>query len=324
MCTLRSSQHQWLIASLMSAALTSAVSAQLVAPSPFTAGAGETVAEATTLSFDVAAYESLMQTEQVVVRAFPIGPHRNVDLALRRFDVIAPNAEIVVQDAHSARRLPRPDLTTFTGHVVGDPASRVFLAVSPHGTHGFLEMEHETHIISSGPRSASLNTLIYPLAGMPSDLINSAGFHCDSVDQDGAPLQGPLHAAKSPGPARAHPVVQSSGSPVRTFDMALETDFEYTSQVFSGDTEAAAAYAATLLAAVSSICEREMNVRFELVFLRLWETGRSVERRRRGRADLSVPRCVGSADDARRSAPGPFARRPRSRWRRGIPPRRVR
>jgi hypothetical protein len=60
-------------------------------------------------------------------------------------------------------------------------------------------------------------------------------------------------------------------APCRVARIAIDTDFEFTG-LFGGNTTLSAAYAQTLLAAVSSIYERDVNVRLMLPYLRVWSS----------------------------------------------------
>ncbi|MBI5862899.1 MAG: hypothetical protein HZB38_00010 [Planctomycetes bacterium] len=63
-----------------------------------------------------------------------------------------------------------------------------------------------------------------------------------------------------------------STPPCRTAVLAIETDYEYTAALFGGNADAAAAYVATLLGSVSAIYTRDLNVRLQVGYLRLWAT----------------------------------------------------
>ncbi len=55
-------------------------------------------------------------------------------------------------------------------------------------------------------------------------------------------------------------------------DIAIETDYEFTAWRFGGDSDASAAYASTLFAAISSIYSRDTHVGLQISYLRIWDT----------------------------------------------------
>lgn len=59
---------------------------------------------------------------------------------------------------------------------------------------------------------------------------------------------------------------------MRTGQIAIETDWEFTGDLFGGDTDASAAYAATLIGVASEVFARDLDTQLEIGFLRLWST----------------------------------------------------
>ncbi len=78
----------------------------------------------------------------------PEGPQ--VNLRLERFEVLAPNAEVVVAGIDGERPLDVSGPRTAPGHVVGDPESRVFVSLSDHGVQGFISTAGSVYSLSSG------------------------------------------------------------------------------------------------------------------------------------------------------------------------------
>ena len=69
-----------------------------------------------------------------------------------------------------------------------------------------------------------------------------------------------------------NPTGASGPPPCRALRLAIDTDYEYTANLFGGDVSAAAAYALTLFAADSEIYRDQLNTRFVISYLRLWAT----------------------------------------------------
>ncbi len=189
-----------------------------------------------------------------------------VDLELDRVTVLAHDAQLVLGTKEGMKVLPRPEVVLLSGVVAGDADSIAYLAISPYGTNGFVELDGELFSISTGPyaqgkelldslRSAKMGDLLSPQDGPP-----ICGYTAGDLELE--PM-GPMDEFV--------PVATHRGTVCRIADIAIETDFEYTDRMFGGNTSASAAYAISLMGAVSEIFERDVNVRFSIPFLRVWE-----------------------------------------------------
>ena len=238
--------------------MTPGILAQRTVDSPLRA-AGH-AAGVTTLELDAAAYEGLRAAGQVTLRGFPLDAVRRVDLEVVRFEVLAPDARIVAASAAGTRPLGRPDLVLLRGRVAGEPGSAVFLGLSPHGTNGYVVTGGATHIISSGPAAGGQTTVIHELGALPPDTLTIRPFVCgtERLEHPAVPLGG--------GGGGGEP-----GGGCRTAEIAVETDWEFTGDLFGGDIVASAAYATALLGAVGEIFNRDAGTAFEVLFLRVWE-----------------------------------------------------
>jgi hypothetical protein len=144
----------------------------------------------------------------------------------------------------------------FSGIVAGDPTSNAFLSVSPFGTYGFVTTAADTVVISSGPFGSGEAVQAASVSSLP---VPEQPYRCLATDgQDFVPPTPPVAPRGTP--------------PCRTAIVGIETDYEYTSELFGGNGEAARAYAATLFAASSAIFTRDLNLRIEVGFLRVWLT----------------------------------------------------
>jgi len=216
---------------------------------------------ATPLALDGVTYARLSQERQVVVTGFPLDEATRVDLVLERFEVFSPDARIVMASANGEVEMPRPDVVLLGGEVVGEPGSMVFLGLSPHGTNGVIQSSAGRYIISSGRFGTGASTVIYNLDTLPEGAIDFQGFEC-GLDQ----LVGfePLDPGAG-GVAGAFPLECAEAAL-----LAVETDWEFTNDLFEGNTAASAAYASELIAAVSEIYLRDVGVTLLINNLRIW------------------------------------------------------
>jgi len=187
--------------------------------------------------------------EQVQLESFDrvqVGDHVRVedfqalgaeyDLELDRIEVLTENALLQVGSSDGLRELPRPQVVLLSGIVAGDADSRVFISLSAYGTNGFIEQQGEIISISSGPyelekelkqalRTAKMTELLDPAA---------ATLSC-GYSQGNAALE-PLGL-----PEQSEVATYRGGTTCRIAGIAVESDYEFTSRLFGGNTNAAAA-----------------------------------------------------------------------------------
>ena len=225
-------------------------------PSPLQAVAPPLGNGITALSLDHDAYANIGRLQAFDIADFPLSEDRQVDLHVRRIDVFSVDAQVVIGSGKGDQPLlARPDVVLLSGEVVGVPGSIVFLGLSPHGTHGYIQFPDEMFIIST----RAGKTVIYSLTALPEGLLTLPDFQCDVievVDRFGADVQ-------------RNQTANGTSAQCRVVDIAIETDWEFT-QVFGGDTEASSAYATILIGAASEIYSRDVFTTLKIVFLRVW------------------------------------------------------
>lgn len=210
--------------------------------------------------------KSVLPGEHVRVERF-VMPDGQVDLELDRFEVLTDDAQLVVGVQGQQHELPRPEVILLSGIVAGDAQSQAFLAISPYGTNGFIEQHGELISVSTGPYAQGKD-LAEALKAVRMD---------EAIDAGAA---GPVSACGyTMGDAKLEPVGPMVERPrstargtttCRIATVAIDTDWEYTDRLFSGDTDASAAYLITLMGAISEIYERDFNVRLAVPYLRVW------------------------------------------------------
>jgi hypothetical protein len=216
-------------------------------------------AYATRLALDDGSYAQLREADEVVLTGFHLDAATRVDLALERFDVLTPDARIVVGTGAGRRAADRPDVVLLRGSIIGEPGSSVFLGLSPHGSNGIIHNGGRRHIISSRPGTGAA-PVIYDLDRLPPGAIEFVPFECGlDLLPDFEPSLG------APGGIAGDPPDCSQAA-----EIAVETDWEYTNELFAGDTQASAAYAVELIGAISEIYLRDVGKTLLVGFLRVW------------------------------------------------------
>ncbi len=215
---------------------------------------------------DHASMRALAVGEHTLLEEFPLGRSGQVALDLQRFTILAPDAQIVEGTANGDRPLPPSDLVLLKGAVVGEDAeSTVFLAVGQFGVNGFVSRANSLHWITTGtyvgilgpqPRIRITDTL---------DLTEPMAPFCGWTPDN--PELNPVRPANEPTSLHT-----SRSTGCESAVIAVDTDYEFTANVFGGNTAASADYALTLLGAVSTIYERDVNVSMTVGYLRVWGT----------------------------------------------------
>ncbi|MHA7814810.1 MAG: M12 family metallo-peptidase [Phycisphaerales bacterium] len=188
------------------------------------------------------------------------------DLELDRIEVLTDDAQLVVGTKDGMIDLPRPEVILLSGIVAGDANSRAFISLSPYGTNGYIEQHGEMVSISTGPYELEKNLEQAIRTAHMADMINpNAVTHgCGYTNGDAAfePMGLPDQSASAASPR--------GGTTCRIAGIAVETDYEFTDRLFNGNTNAAAAYLVSLVAAISEIYERDVDARLAIPYLRVW------------------------------------------------------
>jgi hypothetical protein len=240
------------------AALAAAANADTL-PSPLVPD-GPARMGAQALTLDPARYEALRAFNLITLADFPMPDGSRATLDLRRIHVFTDDARVVFASHAGEVEQPLPDAQFFAGSIAGADQSRVFLALSPLATNGVFSLDGRTLILSSGP-AGNGPILVYDTHAPIAAGITLANPLCD----------GALHA---PGDAPAEPVgpYADRTGVCRIHRMAIDTDTEFTTVRFGGNDAASTVYAATIMAAMTEIYQRDVNIAIQVPFLRVWTT----------------------------------------------------
>lgn len=194
-----------------------------------------------------------------------------VDLDLKRFTPFTPGARIVSVDAKGQEHtIDLSGDVHLRGHIAGDKSQVAYIAITEFGTSGYIEAGGQSHVISAGKFDGKKKSAS-DLAIFPSSMLNlePAGQNC-AVDMNN-PKFNPLGLQIADDYIGHDGFVAPQGAaPQRNAKVALETDYEFTNSLFGGNTTASASYASTLLAAISTIYDRDVNMTLSVPFLRTY------------------------------------------------------
>lgn len=183
-------------------------------------------------------------------------------LELERFNPFSEDARVVRVDQHG---FEHPiDLSAdvhLRGTVAQDPDRLAYLNITEHGTRGFVSAGDTKALMITNEhgtlRAVRVNDLNLPALDTVCRVdINDPEFNPFGVDT--TPI--PMDTQQLRGADNA-----------RLAKVAVETDYEF-SAAFSGNTTASAAYASSLLSAISTIYASDVNMELQISYLRTYET----------------------------------------------------
>ena len=215
---------------------------------------------------DLAVAASLRTTNHVRFIDVPLPTGRSVSLELERVRIATRDAQVVVDGVTVTGFDIESDLSLWSGRVLGEQGSDVYLALSPHGSRGWIRAaDGLTHVFADPGRDASsLLVLDASLRGQGL----SQPWACGTEELPGLPGMQP-----ETGRATQQDIMSmaaaggGSGAPLPLLEcrVAVETDTQYY-ELF-GDLPAAQTYLATLFGAVSHRYRAELGIVFSLPYV---------------------------------------------------------
>ncbi|KAB2942743.1 MAG: hypothetical protein KJ057_07460 [Phycisphaerae bacterium] len=210
-------------------------------------------------------YEVLHCESTVVLTGFPISATDRVDLELEQFHVTMPDTQFVIGTDLGDIAVEHPRVALLRGRVAGFDDSWVFLGVTPDFINGVIHLSPDEEYILS---PVSLKEIV------PGDS-NHGMYNRFAPEAQFAPFEFACDPEILPG---TEPFLDGSGGgdePISGFSwrvarVATDADFEFRNR-FSTAAQAME-YCVVLLASISTIYERDMNLKLAAVFVRVWDT----------------------------------------------------
>lgn len=212
---------------------------------------------------DPGIYTSLATGSGQQIIEVPLPGSESVLLELERFEITTGQTRFVLGGSAGDQFVSGPELVFLRGSISGEPSSRAFLAISSTGiTQGYVtNTQGGTRFISTSPQQAALGwdgIVVISSEPMSMDLPDGVAICGLDVPADFRPVDESERLA--------------AGDPrLRLGHVALDSDQEYY-DIF-GNPTAAYSYAITLMAAVSDIYIRDVNMKLIVDYIRLWPTG---------------------------------------------------
>jgi PKD repeat protein len=216
------------------------------------------------LRLDQGSWNALRDHAQVTLHDFVLPAGRSVRLDLHRLQTFDDQTVFVAGTAQGDRPVPPPDAVLMAGSVQGIPRSAAFLALSPTGNSGYIVLGDTTYVLSSGSplrSSAEGSTCVISSVSSlerPGGTSWSCGF--DAQPQNDRNPISAVGARVSDDPAG-----------LKVCNVAIDCDYQFF-LMMGGNESVALNYVAVLVAAVSSIYERDLHVALRLSYARVWTT----------------------------------------------------
>jgi len=198
-------------------------------------------------------------THRVTLRHLPIDGARDADFSLDRFTVLAPDATIVEFDGTTATPLAAPPMSAFRGPSTTNPALELTLAILPSGEIVAVVTEDDAVVALIGPDEKSGHVLLDAEALVPSD----TGTFCDTQNDPNS---------EQPAPSVPAPAPRLASDALIELDVLVDVSYGLRQARFGGNSQAAAAYAQAVFAAVSSIYRRDVKLAPRITTLVIWTT----------------------------------------------------
>ncbi len=247
-----------LIAAMIIASASTPNSPHVTIDRPFEASASDTQ-NITALTETTDLFSALGDADTAILHDFALTTDLFVTLDLERRNIIKEGATLRL---NADDTFEAPNVVMLGGQVAGDSESFVYLAFSENMTMGFIETMGEQYILSSGPNTENLDTVVYNTATLPAGAINFADLACKAIPIPDRVVQNDGNSARD--------VAFLGDPPCRVADVAIETDTEFRTDLFGGNQSDAADYATMLVGAVSEVYEQDLNVKLNISFLRIW------------------------------------------------------
>ncbi len=224
--------------------------------------------QAPLLAVDRAALDELRASDGGTV-SVPLADGTSLDLVLERRRLFAPGAQVTYTDASGPHALPI-DLAFFRGSVPGEPDTWAEVTLAPNQVRATIVRGSERLDVMPAEAPTGTEPPLHVLSPERDLDSTSPPWSCG--------VDGANEAALDHGdPTRLlpRPPAQPNGvelvAPRRVISIAVDCDQEIAGK-FGGNVTAASNYVTTLLATVSLIYERDLEVTLNVSYLNFWTT----------------------------------------------------
>jgi hypothetical protein len=194
----------------------------------------------------------------------PMGEEHFLNLILKRYDILTPNASIVAGTSMGDEKVNfSKEFVFYTGQIEGVGSSFVALSFSSLGLYGILSTEQNTYVI--GPMDITTTGseqqhILYSTY----DLILENNFYCRTDVFDIPERIRSMMAGLDPK------ILRSMSADLLEVEMAIESDYETYTRY--GSVINTSTYLLSLMSTVSAIYIRDFNIKIVVPYIRVWST----------------------------------------------------
>ena len=223
------------------------------------------VREATILDANESVFQEIMEKKEAQITVkLPLSTTLSLNLTLKRFDILGPNASIVAGTSMGDEKVNGGrEFASYAGQIEGSKSSFVGLSFSPLGLYGIIRTEDNNYVI--GPMDLTTNDsenqhILYST----NELLLENNFDC-RADVFDIPER-----IKSMMEDLDPKILRSASDDLLEVEMAIESDYETYTRF--GSIANASSYLLSLMSTVSAIYIRDFNIKIVVPYLRVWST----------------------------------------------------
>ncbi len=192
----------------------------------------------------------------------PLFSGNSINLELEKFDIIAPDAKFLIGSPGGDITMPKPEIVLYKGIIQNDPTSFAFVSISSTGmVNGFVENDGDNNYVFS-TRSSDLKNNSNEITLKRTSVVGELGVpFCGAEEYPEWLIELPK-AEKAYLNDAAGPYLQR---------IAIDADQHFV-QMFNSQYDARD-YIIQLIAAISAIYTRDVNIAHEVAFARIWTSG---------------------------------------------------
>ncbi len=194
-------------------------------------------------------------------------PYKNsiYNVNLERFDILAPDAELVARTANGTEVIPREGLAvSYKGKLEGFDNTLISMTFSRDNVVGLMVSGNDNFVIGEVRNRQGAETGKYALY-KESDLVSKNTFNCGTSD---ALSQEQIENVKK---AAINGIRDIAPTDLYVAEIAVEVDYA-TYNVYGQSTQTATNYVLSVFSAVSAVYMKEINVKLILPYIRVWTT----------------------------------------------------
>ncbi len=222
--------------------------------------------QATLLAVDPVALDQLRGAAGGTV-TLPLADGSSLELVLERRELFAPGAQVTVTDASGPHALPLA-LAFFRGSIPGDPDAWAQVTLTPEEVRATIVRGGRRLLLMPAEAPTGDGPPLHALSAQEA-LDTPGGTWACGVDGFNEAELEPGDPQREPRRPVARPDAVQIDAPRRVMTIAVDCDEEITGR-FGGLVNAAANYIASLLATVSLIYERDLEVTLNVGYLNFW------------------------------------------------------